>query len=136
MAWAHVLVASALWNGNNNVAGEIYFITDGEGSNFFRFFDQVIEGAGYKTFPKNLWLPHGLAYAIGAMSESIAVLLRPFKKYNPKFSRFAVTYTCTDFTFSAEKAKKDFGFKPKYSTEFALKKTIEYYKKAKKGHDS
>jgi nucleoside-diphosphate-sugar epimerase len=127
MAYAHVLAATALWNGNKKVAGEIYFITDGKGTNFFKFFDQVVAGAGYRIFPKNLWLPRGLAYTIGAISEGIAVLMRPVKKYNPKFSRFAVTYTCTDYTFSANKAEIDFDFRPKYTTEQALKKTIAFY---------
>lgn len=127
MAYAHVLAAAALWNGNKKVEGQIYFITDGEGSNFFKFFDQVVAGAGYKIFPKNLWLPKGLAYSIGAVSEGVAVMMRPIKKYNPKFSRFAVTYTCTDFTFTADKAKNDFGFKPKYSTKEGLANTIRYY---------
>lgn len=131
MAYAHVLAATALWTGNDKVFGQIYFITDGKGSNFFKFFDQVVAGAGYKIFPKNLWLPRGLAYSIGAISEGIAIILRPIKKYNPKFSRFAVTYTCTDFTFSAKKAKNDFGYEPKYSTEKALQNTIAYYTKNK-----
>ena len=129
MAYAHVLAAAEMWNGNKILSGEIYFITDGEGENFFKFFDQVVSGAGYKISPKNLWLPKGLAYAIGSISEFIALLIRPFKKYNPKFSRFAVTYTCTDFTFSAKKAEKDFGFKPKYNLETSLEKTIEFYRK-------
>ena len=129
MAYAHLLAAATLWNGNEKIAGEVYFITDGEGANFFRFFDQVVAGAGYKIFPKNLWLPKRLAYSIGAISEGVAVLMRPINKYNPKFSRFAVTYTCTDYTFSAKKAKKDFGFSPRYSTDQALKNTIAYYSK-------
>ena len=47
----------------------------------------------------------------------------------PYSNRFAVTYTCTDFTFSAKKAEKDFGFRPKYSRREALTKTIGYYQK-------
>ena len=129
MAYAHVLAAAEMWNGNNNLPGEIYFITDGEGKNFFKFFDQVVIGAGYKIFPKNLWLPKGLAYTIGSISEFIAVLMRPIKRYNPKFSRFAVTYTCTDFTFSSKKAENDFGFKPKYNLNQSLEKTIKFYRK-------
>jgi hypothetical protein len=89
----------------------------------------VVIGAGYKIFPKNLWLPKGLAYTIGSISEFIAVLMRPIKKYNPKFSRFAVTYTCTDFTFSAKKAENGFGFKPKYGDRLSLEKTIAFYRK-------
>lgn len=129
MAYAHVLAASEMWNGNKNVTGEIFFITDGAGENFFKFFDQVVSGAGYKIFPKNLWLPKGLAYTIGSISELIAVLMRPIKRYNPKFSRFAVTYTCTDFTFSDKKAEETFGYKPKYNLESSLEKTIEFYRK-------
>jgi len=60
----------------------------------------------------------------------MAWMIRPFKRYNPKFSRFVVTYTCTDFTFSAEKAERDFGFQPKYSMEKALKNTIDHYRKS------
>jgi len=129
MAYAHVLAAAEMRNGNNNLRGEIFFITDGEGKNFFKFFDQVVIGAGYKIFPKNLWLPEGLAYSIGSISEMIAYLMRPIKRYNPKFSRFAVTYTCTDFTFSSKKAEKAFGFRPKYSDELSLEKTIGFYQK-------
>lgn len=131
MAYAHVLASVALWNENKKVYGQIYFITDGKGSNFFKFFDQIVAGAGYRIFPKNLWLPHGFAYSIGTISEGIALLMRPIKKYNPKFSRFAVTYTCTDFTFSAKKANNDFGFKPKYNLKESLKNTIQYYRKQK-----
>ncbi|HHE65417.1 MAG TPA: NAD-dependent epimerase/dehydratase family protein [Bacteroidetes bacterium] len=131
MAYAHVLAASEMWNGNKNLFGEIFFITDGEGENFFKFFDQVVAGAGYKIFPKNLWLPKGLAYTIGSISELIAVLMRPIKRYNPKFSRFAVIYTCTDFTFSAKKAEKSFGYKPKYNLDQSLEKTIGFYRKKK-----
>jgi len=131
MAYAHVLAANALWIGNKKVEKEIYFITDGKGSNFFKFFDQVVEGAGYKIFPKNAWIPKRLAYSIGSISEGIAVLMRPLKQYNPKFSRFAVTYTCTDFTYSSKKAFEHFNFQPKYSTEEALQKTINFYSKNK-----
>jgi nucleoside-diphosphate-sugar epimerase len=128
MAHAHVLAADALMKGKD-VSGNIYFITDGNSHNFFKLFDQVVLGAGYKIWPKNLWLPRGLAYSIGSISEFIAILARPIKKYTPKFSRFAVTYTCTDFTFTAEKARKELGFIPKYSFEEAMKNTIGYYRK-------
>lgn len=129
MGYAHILLAKALWNGNKNVEKQIYFITDGKGTNFFKFFDQVVEGAGYKLFPRNAWIPKKIAFTIGSISEMMAFLVRPFKKYNPKFNRFAVIYTCTDFTFSSRKAAADFGFKPKYSTEEALQKTIAFYSK-------
>jgi sterol-4alpha-carboxylate 3-dehydrogenase (decarboxylating) len=127
MAYAHMLAAAELMNGNEKINGQIYFITDGEAQNFFKFFDPLVSGAGYKLFPKNLWLPRWLAYSIASINEFGAALIRPIKKTNPKLSRFAVTYISTDFIFSAEKARKDFGFEPKYSKEEASKNTIDYY---------
>ena len=129
IAYAHILAAHALLVNNNEIAGNVYFITDGTGSNFFSFYDRIIEEAGYRIWPKNLWLPKGFAMMLGILSETLAILVRPIKRYTPKMSRFAVTYTCTDFTFNSEKARKDFGFVPKYSEEEAFERTVRFYKK-------
>jgi nucleoside-diphosphate-sugar epimerase len=127
MAHAHLLAATALLSGNTEVPGNAYLITDGPGHNFFHFFDRIVEGAGYRIWPKKLWLPRRLAMMIGFLSEMMAVAARPVKRYTPKMSRFAVIYTCTDFTFTSEKAKRDFGFFPKYSNEEAFNRTVSYY---------
>lgn len=128
MAWAHVLAAKALIENNSNVLGKAYFITDGPPANFFTFFDHIVMQAGYKIRPKNLWLPQRFTYSLGAMAEYIALMIRPIKYYVPKLSRFAVMYTCTDFTFTADQAKRDFGFVPKYTEEEAMESTISYFK--------
>jgi len=130
MANAHVMAANALLQNNEKVMGKAYLITDGPGSNFFTFFDKIVAGAGYKIFPKNLWITRWLAFSMGSVSEFIAWLVSPIKKYNPKFSRFAVIYTCTDFTFNSNRAKNDFGWEPKYSTQQAVENTIDFYRKS------
>ena len=131
IAWAHVLAAHALLTNSNAVNGNAYFITDGPGSNFFSFYDTIIRESGYRIWPKNLWIPRGFAMILGILSETITVIARPVKRYTPKMSRFAVTYTCTDFTFNSEKARRDFGFVPKYSREEARNKTVQFYKNGK-----
>jgi nucleoside-diphosphate-sugar epimerase len=131
IAYAHILAAHALLAKNNAIAGNAYFITDGPGSNFFSFYDRIIEEAGYRIWPKNLWLPRGFAMMLGILSETLAILVRPFKKYTPKMSRFAVTYTSTDFTFNSNKARRDFGFVPKYSVDEAFERTVRYYREEK-----
>lgn len=127
-AQAHVLAAAALLNGNDRVPGEAYFLSDGPGANFFTFFDRFVEGAGYKIWPKNLWLPRWFAFTLGCISESIAKLLRPIKKYYPKMSRFAVSYTSTTYTFTSDKARNDFGFIPKYSSQEAFDRSMEDFR--------
>ena len=128
MAWAHLLAAKALWEEKPGVAGSIYFITDSPPSNFFTFFEPVIEAAGYRVWPKNFWIPRDVAYALGFLSEMMAKAVSPFKKYTPKMSRFAVTYTCGDFTFRTGKAGRELGFIPKYSPEEAFARTVSAYK--------
>ena len=128
-AHAHLLAARALLEGNRQVAGQAYFLTDGPGSNFFTFFDRFVTGSGYRIRPRNLWLPRKLAYALGVISEGIAVIARPLWPYRPKLSRFAVTYTCTDYTFSSEKARRDFGFVPRYSDQEAYRRTVAHFSK-------
>lgn len=128
MAHAHVLAANALLEDHSKVAGHAYFITDGAPSNFFTFFDTFVAGAGYKIWPRNIWLPRWFAYALGSISEFIALVLRPLKRYSPKMSRFAVDYICTDYTFTAEKAKNDFSFSPKYDEKEAFRRTMEFFR--------
>lgn len=127
IAHAHLQLSEALLNENIVAAGKCYFITDGPGSNFFTFFDSIVRASGYRIWPKDLWLPEGLAYTIGSLSELIAKMVRPLKYYNPKFSRFAVKYTCTDYTFNADRARKDFGFEPIYSEVEAFDRTVKYW---------
>ena len=129
MAWAFVLAARALVDGNPKVGGNAYFITDGPGSNFFTFFDDIVLQAGYPIRPRALWLPCRLTYGLGAMAEAIAFLARPIRYYNPKLSRFAVMYTTTDFTFTADKARRDFGFAPKYGHDDAIARTVDFFRK-------
>ena len=129
IAYAHLQLSHALLTENTKVPGNSYFITDGPGSNFFHFFDQIVLASGYKIWPENLWIPRIPAYILGAISEIIAVLVRPFKYYNPKMSRFAVTYTCTDYTFTSEKAIRDFGFSIRYNEKEAFQRTIAYWQK-------
>ena len=129
MAWAHVLAVQALIERNERVEGQAYFITDGAGANFFTFFDEIVELSGYKIWPRSFWLPKGLMYFLGSMAEYAAMLIRPFKYFVPKLSRFAVMYTTTSFTFTADKAKRDFGYYPKYSHEEAMENTARFFRR-------
>lgn len=128
MAHAHLLASAALLQGNRKVEGQAYFLTDGPPTNFFSFFDRFVEAAGYRIRPKNIWLPRWFAYGLGWISESIAFLWRPIRRYSPKMSKFAVIYTCTDYTFTSEKARRDFGFVPKYNHEEAFERTVAFFK--------
>jgi sterol-4alpha-carboxylate 3-dehydrogenase (decarboxylating) len=127
VAAAHIQAATALANGRLSLGGNVYLITDAPPSNFFSFFDYILLEAGYRLQPPNVWLPQWLMYIGGCIAEFAALLIRPFIRKNPRLSRFAVTYTCSDIVFSSVKAKEDFNFTPKYSQDEALRRTVAYY---------
>lgn len=129
MAYAHLQALSEMMKGNKKPLGQAYLMTDGPAQNFFKFFDKIVIKAGYKMRPKNMWMPWGMAYSMGALTEGIVFLMRPFKRVNPGLSRFAVNYTCTDFIFNSNRATEDFGFKPKYTEQQAVDITAEFYRK-------
>jgi nucleoside-diphosphate-sugar epimerase len=127
---AHALLqaASAIEKGNTRPCGEVYFLTDSAPSNFFHFFDTIVEGSGYRIRPKNLYIPAPIMLALGYLFEFAAFMLRPLVRINPKVSRFAVWYTCNDFTFSSAKAERDFGYRPKYHESEAVKRSCNYFR--------
>jgi nucleoside-diphosphate-sugar epimerase len=128
VAAAILAACRELWRGNKDIMGKAYFITDSPAKNFFGFLDTIVEGSGYKIRPKNLRIPKVIMFVIGLLAEAGAFLIRPLKKINPKVSRFAVKYTCNDFILSGERARRDFGFTPKYSDDEAFARTVDYFR--------
>lgn len=109
-------------------AGKRYFITDAPPENFFRFFDFIVRESGHPIRPENLWIPRRLMLVAGFLAETAAVLVRPLIHWNPKVSRFAVNYTCNDFTFASDAAEKDFDFQPIHAHREALERTIDWFR--------
>ena len=133
LAHAHLLacrelLAAAAEEREPRCAGKRYFITDAPPENFFRFFDAIVERSGHPIRPENLWIPRRLMLIAGLLAETAAVLVRPLVHWNPKVSRFAVNYTCNDFTFSSAAAARDFGFRPVHDHHEALDRTVDWFR--------
>ncbi|MBN2098652.1 MAG: NAD-dependent epimerase/dehydratase family protein [Dehalococcoidia bacterium] len=116
-AHAHVLAAEHLGPGSP-VAGQVYFINDHDTGNFFAFMDPFLEGLGMRG-PK-IAIPYRLAYALAWLVERFTS--------QSNFNRFSVYSTCVDSTFVHNKAKRDFGYHPRFSAEEAFKITLEWLK--------
>lgn len=130
-ASAHLQLASAMLANNRKCFGQVYFITDSAPSNFFTFYGRILQDAGYRLWP-NLYLPYWFAMTIATIVELLYYWLPILFRKRPTFARFAVTYTCNDFTFDSSKARRDFAFKLKFTEEEAIRRTIAYYSKIKK----
>jgi nucleoside-diphosphate-sugar epimerase len=129
VAHAHVLAAAALLEGREDVAGEVFFVTDHPKANFFDFFEPFVNAAGYRMQPWSRALPARPMYALGALVEIAARVLAPVHGFTPIVSRFGVAYVSHDVTFSGEKARRVLGYEPVYPPGEARRITAQWFEK-------
>lgn len=104
------------------VAGQAYFITNGEPIAFFDFVEKMLVQMGYPPITGKV--PYWLAYTAAAVAEGIDTLRGGTLNAEGGLSRFAVRYMVTHHYFNIEKAKRDFGWTPKVSLDEGIKLTI------------
>ena len=117
VAHAHVLAAEKLAPGSP-VAGQAYFITDGHDGNFFSFMDPFLEALGIPVPRRSI--PYGVANVMAWFGEKLSP--------RSNFNRFSLYCTCMDRTFVYDKARRDFGYEPRYSPDEAFNITLEWLK--------
>jgi len=104
------------------VAGQAYFITNGEPIAFYDFVENLIVTIGYPRIQGTV--PYWLAYSFAALVEGVDTLMGG--SFNEDgLTRFSVNYMVTDHYYSIEKAYKDFGWKPAVSLVEGIKLTVD-----------
>jgi nucleoside-diphosphate-sugar epimerase len=116
-AAAHLLAADALQAGGP-VAGQAYFISQGEPVNGWGWIDQLLAIAGLPPLKKSCSFPVG--WMIGAAYEAIHGLLR--LKGEPRMTRFLAAELSQSHYFSIAKARRDFGYEPKISMSEGMRR--------------
>lgn len=107
------------------VAGQIFFITNGEPVYFWDFprmiwneMDTLFPG---KRQPRStIVMPKTAGYAVGAVSELYGQLTG--KDVN--FTKFKVTYTCATRYHNIEKARRVLGYEPQVGVYEGVKRTV------------
>lgn len=127
VAHAMICAAAALLRPRTEVGGRAYFATDCPPANFFDFFSPVIEAAGYRMPPPEKGLPPGPLFALGAVFEWVAWIMRPVWRLAPKLTRFSVRFVTVDFTVSGARARRELGYEPYVSDEEAMRRTCDFY---------
>ena len=115
------VAAEAALKSDSKVAGEAYFITNGEPMAFFDFVSDFIVEIGHAPITKKV--PFWLAYGVAAIVEGIDILKGGSLKENG-MTRFAIKYMVTHHYYSIAKAKRDFGYEPKISLAEGIKLTV------------
>ena len=105
------------------VAGQAYFITNGEPMPFFDFVKRFLRELG---LPKILAaVPYPLAYAVAAVKEGIDTLRGGTLHAEGGMSRFAVRYMVRHHYFDITKARRDLGYVPRIDIAEGIRLTCQ-----------
>jgi nucleoside-diphosphate-sugar epimerase len=115
---AHLLAEQAL-STNSNVAGEAFFITQGDPTPLWFWVDRLLELSGMSPLSRSV--SPKLAYAAATVFELVATITGR----EPRFSRFLVKEMATEHYFSIAKARRELGFSPSLGVMEALEKTFK-----------
>ena len=97
-------------------AGRAYFISNGEPRPMAHVVNDLLEAAGGPRVEAHI--PFKLAYALGAMLETLWPLLRIAGE--PPMTRFLAEQLVTTHWYSMEPATRDFGYRPTVSMDEGL----------------
>ncbi|MFW6049545.1 MAG: NAD-dependent epimerase/dehydratase family protein [Myxococcota bacterium] len=106
------------------VAGQPYFITNGEPMPFFDFVNWILRDLDMPTI--RYAVPYPVAYAAASVAEALDSLRGGTLNTENGLSRFAVRYMCTHHYFSIDKARRELGYEPRVDLREGVKRSVEY----------
>ncbi|CAI9532709.1 unnamed protein product [Staurois parvus] len=128
VAWAHLLAAQAMKDpeATKKIGGNFYFITDDTPHMSYSDLNHALGkelGLGVES---KLAMPLPILYIVASFMEVVSLVLRPFVRFVPPFTRHLLTLLNTPFTFSYRKVQGDVGYKPRYGWEEARQMTSHW----------
>lgn len=120
VADAHLNALDALQQ-DARVAGQAYFISQGEPVALWPWLNQILQGLGHAPLTRKVPLP--VAYAAGALCEGLWKVLN--KAGDPPMTRFVAVELAKDHYFDISRARAELGYTPAVAMGPALQQTIE-----------
>ena len=128
MAWGHLVALSALRR-DTTVAGQPYFLTDDTPlMSSFKFMEPFLSTKGFSLSPYSL--PYSLIYSLLYMTETVLWLLSPLYKVNMETPLCSLIYINMNIYFSRQRAEKKLGYKPLFTYDDSVEKSLKFYKEA------
>ncbi|TAK02796.1 NAD-dependent epimerase/dehydratase family protein [bacterium] len=121
---AHLQAADHLRAGSP-VAGQVYFISQGEPVLLWDFLNQLLERLGIPKVTKAI--SYRTARSVGAVLEMVYGLFSISDE--PRMTRFLAAQLAKSHYFDISKAKRDFGYEPRISTYEGLNRLVAYLRR-------
>lgn len=126
-AEAHLLALDRLAPGSP-VAGQKYFLSNGEPVDQWEFINRILAEAGLPPVTKNV--PVWMARLAGRVLERTYKLFRLAGE--PSMTRFVASQMSTSHWYDISAAKRDLGYEPRVSVEEGLKRLGESFRSGEK----
>ncbi len=123
-----VVAAEARLTPGSAVAGQAYFVTNGEPMAFFDFVERFLLELGYPPITGRV--PYWLAYGVAALAEGFDTLRGGTLNRENGLTRFAVRYLVTDHWFNIAKAQRDLDWAPAVPLDEAIRRTAAAFSEA------
>ncbi|WP_246028991.1 2-alkyl-3-oxoalkanoate reductase [Parashewanella tropica] len=107
-AYSHILAALKLTDADSKCAGKAYFVSNDEPVTMANMLNQILGCAQLPPVTKRV--PVGVAYAVGAILESVYKLLN--KQEEPFMTRFVAKQLSCSHYYDIGAAKRDLGYQP------------------------
>lgn len=118
---AHLLAADHLRVGSP-VAGQVYFISQGEPVVLWDFINRLLERLKIRKVTRAI--PYGTAKSLGAVLE---LVYRVFPlSGEPRMTRFLASQLARSHYFDISKARRDFSYAPRITISEGLERLVDY----------
>ncbi len=117
-AEAHLQAGEALSQENSPVAGNAYFLSQGEPVDCWQWIDEILALAGLAPVKKSI--SRQAAWRVGALLEATYGLLGI--RSEPAMTRFLAAQLATSHWFDISAARRDFGYEPRISASEGMQR--------------
>jgi nucleoside-diphosphate-sugar epimerase len=117
-ASANLQAAEALGGSPSPVAGNAYFLSQGEPVNCWKWINEILALVNLPSVGRSISLR--TARRVGALCEAAWSMLR--LEGEPPMTRFLASQLATSHWFDISAAKRDFGYSPRISTEEGMRR--------------
>ncbi|XP_008113607.1 3 beta-hydroxysteroid dehydrogenase type 7 isoform X2 [Anolis carolinensis] len=127
VAWMHLLAARKIQESPVSMGGQVYYCYDSSPYKSYEDFNmEILRPCGFRLLGSRPLIPYFLLHLIAFLNVFLQWVLKPFFTYAPILNPYTLVIASTTFTVATDKAQRHFGYKPQYTWEESLSRTVKW----------